>query len=91
MTIPIQIEQTNGTFTASVLGNQNIRAVAPSRDEVLAALRNELDRRINVGELTTLDVPSVGVTSFAGIFKDDPTLEEIVNEAYRRRDAEPYS
>ena len=90
MTFPIQIEQTNGTFTASVLGSQNIRAVARTRAEVIAALRNELDRRITVGEITTLDVPAVGVTSFAGIFKDDPTLAELRDEIYRQRDLEPY-
>ena len=90
MTFPIQIQQTNGTFTASVVGSHDIRAVARTRDEVLAALRQELDRRITVGEITTMDVPAVGVTSFAGIFKDDPTLAELRDEIYRRRDAEPY-
>ena len=36
----------------------------------------------------TLDIESVGITSLAGKYSDDPTLESICADAYRERDAE---
>jgi hypothetical protein len=90
MQFPVYIEQSNGTYTASVLGDTRIRAAASSRAAAVAALRHEIARHVEAGDLTLVDVPTTGVTTFAGIFADDPTLDEIVREAYRRRDAEPY-
>jgi hypothetical protein len=90
MNFPVQIEQTNGCFTASVLWTSHIRAIASTREEALSVLKTDLDLRVQIGELVNLDIPTVGVTTFAGVFKDDPTLDEIVAEAYRQRDAESY-
>lgn len=88
MTFTVRIEQSNGSYVASVAGDATLRAQGPTREAVLDRLRSELSRRIDRGEIVILDVPRTGVTTFAGIFKDDPTLDEIVAEAYRQRDAE---
>jgi len=90
MDFPIQIEQTNGSVTAFVLGNPHIRAVAPTRAEAVNALRTEIRKHLAAGDLSFVSVPSTGVSTFGGLFKDDPTLQEIIDEIYRRRDAEPY-
>ena len=59
-----------------------------TKDEALTALRANIDQRFAHGELLLLDVPYRAVTDFAGLFKDDPTLRDICEEAYRLRDAE---
>ena len=40
------------------------------------------------GELLSLGVEPIGVSSFAGKYRTDPTLGAICEDAYRRRDAE---
>ena len=88
MTFPILVTQSNGTFTASVLGSPEVSAAGPTKKEALTALRTTLDQRFTSGELVLLDVPYRAVTDFAGLFKDDPTLEEMVKDIYRERDAQ---
>ena len=90
MKFPVRIEQVNGHFSASLVGDPAVRVEAPSRESVLAAMKAELARCIDSGEIVLIDVPSTGVTDFVGILKDDPTLEEMVEEIYRQRDLEPY-
>jgi hypothetical protein len=88
MTFTVRLEQTDGSYVASVAGDASLRVQGSTREVALDRLRTELSRRIDRGEIVILDIPPTGVTSFAGIFKDDPTLDEIVDEAYRQRDAE---
>jgi hypothetical protein len=88
MTFPILVEPHNGRFHASVLGSPAMTADGATKEEALAALRANIHERFVKGELMLLDVPSRAVTDFAGLFKDDPTLDDIVQEAYRERDAE---
>ncbi|MBW3600895.1 MAG: hypothetical protein KY475_26965 [Planctomycetes bacterium] len=40
------------------------------------------------GEMVSLDVRSRGVAAVAGAGRDDPTLRDICDDAYRARDAE---
>jgi hypothetical protein len=63
-------------------------AAGATKEEALTALRTSIHQRLAAGELVLLDVPYRAVTDFAGIFKDDPTLEEMVKEIYRERDAQ---
>ncbi len=87
MTFPILVQPHNGRFQASVLGSPAIAADGATKEEALTALRTSLNQRFAKGELVLLDVPYRAVTDFAGLFKDDPTLDDIVKEAYRERDA----
>jgi len=89
MSLPVLIEQTGGQYCASVIGSPLLRSVRPSREAAIAALQEQLAQKIAAGELIDLDLPMLGVSGFAGVFKDDPTLREICTEIYRERDADP--
>ncbi|HJZ89489.1 MAG TPA: hypothetical protein VKE40_01365 [Gemmataceae bacterium] len=90
MQFPIQIEQSNGHYSAVLVGGPTIRVTAPSRAEVLVRMKNELVRRVQTGEIVWVDIPAPDPVEFVGILKDDPTLEDLREEIKRRRDADPY-
>ena len=89
MTCPIIVEPTNGQFAASLVGVPSARATAPTREMAIAALRAELDARIERGELLFIELAPAGVSTLAGSYSADPTLREICNRAYQERDDEP--
>jgi hypothetical protein len=88
MILAVHIEQTNGTFTASILGGAGVRAEGPNRDAAIASLRTEITRRIAAGEVVLMDLAPLPVTALAGIWADHPDLDEMVAEIYRQRDAD---
>jgi hypothetical protein len=90
MTFPVFVEPHEGWFAASVAGAPQVRGVAPTREEAIAALRRQLAERIAHGELEllSLEVAEAGVTGLAGRYADDPCLRDICAQAYRDRDAE---
>lgn len=88
MTFPILVQPHGGRYQASVLGSPAMTADGATKEEALNALRADINQRYAKGELILLDVPHRAVTDFAGVFKDDPTLDDIVREAYRERDAQ---
>jgi hypothetical protein len=88
MILAVHVDQTNGTFTASVLGDARLRADGPTREAAVASLREEMNRRLVAGEIVLMDLAPLPVTALAGIWADDPCLEEMVAEIYRQRDAE---
>jgi hypothetical protein len=90
MQFPIHVEQSNGHYSAVLMGGPAIRVTAPSRAEVLVRMKNELVRRVQTGEIVWVDIPAPDPVDFVGILKDDPTLEDLREEMKRRRDAEPY-
>ena len=75
-------------FAAALIGEPKIRAVGQTREAAVAALKSEVSQRVERGELIALDVEPLGITSLAGKYRDDPTLENICVEAYRERDDE---
>jgi hypothetical protein len=88
MTFPVIVEPENGQFAASLVGMPQVRVVKPTRAQAEAALKIELEQRIRAGELISLEVDGGGILAVAGKFRDDPTLHDICDEAYRARDAE---
>ncbi len=88
MTFSAVVSTTDNQFAAALVGEPQISAVASTRDAAVAALKEEVSRRVERGELIALDVEPLGVTSLAGKYRDDPTLAEICAAAYRERDAE---
>lgn len=88
MTFPVLVKGQNGHFTASLVGAPNLSVVDATRAQALAALKVEIQQRIEQGELVSLEVETVGVSELAGIFSEDPTLRDICEEAYKLRDAE---
>jgi hypothetical protein len=88
MTFPISVLPTNGEFEAALVGAPDVRAKAPTREEALAALETAIANRLEHGELVALEVRRRGLAGLFGRFRNDPTLREICENAYRERDAD---
>lgn len=89
MAFPIFVHQDDGHLVATLLGSPEVRVEAPTREEALAQMRATLEIRMSLGELVFLEVPTEGILAAAGKYRDDPSLQEICDEIYRQRDAEP--
>ena len=87
MSFPIFVEAVNGQYSASLIGAPNVRVVKPNRAEAIAELRSEIQQRVAIGELLSLEIEPVSVLSLAGKYGSDATLREICDEAYQLRDA----
>ena len=88
MTFPATVHQSNGQFEAALVGAPEVRATAASREEAIAALESTIAKRIEQGELVGLQIPRRGLSGLFGKYRDDPTLAEIRDAAYRERDAD---
>jgi hypothetical protein len=88
MTFPAIVHPSNGQFEATLVGAPDVRAIARTRDEALAALESVIAQRLDQGELVALEVRRRGLTGLFGKYRDDPTLREICDAAYRERDAD---
>jgi hypothetical protein len=88
MTFSVVVGAFENRFAATLLGEPEIRATGRTREAAIAALKAEIAQRVERGELITLDIDSVGITSLAGKYSGEPTLEGICADAYRDRDAE---
>ena len=88
MTFPVLIEPCGGQFAASLPGVPNVRVLGTTRSEAIDALKVEIEHRVALGELLTLDIETIGISSLAGKYEADPTLRTICDEAYQVRDAE---
>ena len=90
MSIPVFIHQDNGHFVATLVGAPEVRVTATTRDAALAEMQVAVQKHMSCGELVFLEVPAPkGIMAIAGMFRDDPTLDDIREEIYRERDAEP--
>lgn len=88
MTVTVLVEQTNGEFSASLVGSPDLLVVRPTRAEAISALQQELAVKVAAGELLDLDVQPAGISRLAGVFQDDSELPQICEDIYRQRDAE---
>ena len=88
MSFPIFVEAVDGQFAASLIGAPNVRVVKPNRAQAIAGLKAEIQQRVALGELLSLEIDAVSVSSLAGKYGSDPTLREICDEAYQLRDNE---
>jgi predicted RNase H-like HicB family nuclease len=88
MTFPVLVQPADGQFAATLVGAPDVRVTASTRAEALAALEAAIEQRLAHGELVMLEIGARGVSALAGKYRDDPTLREICEEAYRERDAE---
>jgi hypothetical protein len=86
MTVPVWVEQNNGTFTATVPGVPGVRSETASREKAIDDVRQQLCTGAARGQLVMVDIDFVGVSGLAGTYSDDPALQEICAEAYRLRD-----
>ena len=87
MTVPVWVEQQNGTFTASVPGVPQLRSTAGTKDEAVAALVATLTDCQTHGELVLVNL-SPAAPRPARRYSDEEleVLRELTAEAYRHRD-----
>ena len=80
MQIPVLIEPIAGNrYRASGGGPLPVIVEAPTREDALARLKEQLQARLRNGtELVSLELtqPENPWMEFAGMFKDDPLMEE---------------
>ncbi len=88
MTFPVLVKARAGQYAASLAGAPNVRVLEQTRSDAIAALKSEIQQRIERGELLSLEIEDEGVSSLAGKYSDDPTLGEICDRAYELRDAD---
>ena len=89
MTFPIVVEANDGQFAASLVGVPNVRVIGSTRTQAIDGLKKELEHRVALGELLSLDIETIGISTLAGKYKADSTLRTICEEVYRLRDTEP--
>ena len=88
MTFSAVVAQHNGQFSATLVGVPEVSVVGSSRSDAIASLEAEIRKRVEHGELVSLEVGSAGISSLAGKYADDASLQEICDDAYADRDAE---
>jgi hypothetical protein len=88
MTFPVLVHAASGQFEATLVGAPEVRATGATREGVLAALEAAIEKRLDQGELVALKIRRRGLAGLFGRFRDDPTLREICEEAYKERDAD---
>jgi hypothetical protein len=88
MTFPVTVHPCAGQFEATLVGAPEVSATAPTRLEALAALEAAIGKRLDQGELVLLEVRRKGLAGLFGKYRDDPTLQDICDEAYKERDAD---
>lgn len=88
MSFTIFVEAVNGQFEASLIGAPNVRVVKPNRAQAIAGLKAEIEQRVALGELLSVEIDAIGVSDLAGKYGSDPTLRDISDQAYQFRDAE---
>ena len=89
MTFAVIIHPNQGQFEAALVGAPDVCVTANTREEALAKLESAISKRLDQGELVMLEVRRRGLAGLFGKFRDDPTLSEICEEAYKERDADP--
>jgi hypothetical protein len=88
MTFPVIVHPSDGQFEAALVGAPDVRASASTREQALAALESAIAKRLDQGELVALEIRRGGLAGLFGKYRDDPTLREICETAYRERDAD---
>jgi hypothetical protein len=88
MNFPVLVQAFDGQFAASLVGAPSVRVVRDNRLEAISGLKAEIQHRVAIGELLSLEIDTVGISSLAGKYAGDPTLTWICDEAYKLRDVE---
>jgi hypothetical protein len=88
MTFPVMVHPSNGQFEAALVGAPDVRALASTREEALAALESAIATRLDQGELVALEIRRHGLAGLFGKYREDPTLRQICETAYKERDAD---
>lgn len=88
MTVPVWIEQSNGKFTATVIGAPQVTADGMTKVQAVAAVTAQLNSRITAGEVVLVDVPAPPSPARSYSPEDAEAMREMCAEVYRERDAQ---
>ncbi len=88
MSFSVWVETREGQFAASLAGVPGLVVVESTRTKAIASLREEIQHRVELGDLLSLEIKTTGVSSLAGKYSADPTLGDICDEAYQLRATE---
>ena len=88
MRLLVKVRPENGHYVARLEGEYRCQAEGITPRLATEKLQLEVQRMVDLGEVGFIDIapPPRAEQSSAGLFRDDPTLREIVEEAYRYRD-----
>ena len=87
MTFPILVSQSNGTFTASVLGAPQVSANGTTKEQAVSAITAVLRNRMTAGEVVLVNIPEP--FPFREVSPEDAAAwRELCEEIYRERDAQ---
>lgn len=89
MTFPILVTQSDGTFTASVLGSPAMSAAGATREQAVAAVTARFRTGVAAGEVVLMSVPvPPPLPSRRYTDEEVEVMREQVAEIYRERDAQ---
>jgi hypothetical protein len=87
MTVPVWVEQSNGKFTATVLGAPQVTADGATKEQAVAAVTAQLSARVTAGEVVLVNVPAP--LPFQNVSPEDSAAwRELCEEIYREREAQ---
>jgi hypothetical protein len=82
-------EEPEGQFTAELLGAPDIRATAATRKQAIEQVRALLQEHVDLGSIAAIEIPRRNpVMEFAGMWKDDPTFDDYLEEIRKFREEE---
>jgi hypothetical protein len=87
MTVPVWVEQSNGKFTASVLGSPQVKGEGKTREQAVAAVTAQLQSAVANGEVVLVSVPTP-VPARRYTEEEIEAMREMTAEIYRERDAQ---
>ncbi|AWM41695.1 hypothetical protein GobsT_72160 [Gemmata obscuriglobus] len=85
MTFPIFVTQSNGTFTASVLGDPRVASEGATKEQAVSAVTAQLQSRMTAGEVVLVTVPPPAPDESPDKAQ---AWRELCDEIYRERDAQ---
>jgi hypothetical protein len=87
MTVPVLVEQSNGKFTATVIGAPQVTAEGATKEQAVTAITAELSARMAAGEVVLVNVPApLPPRNYTP--EDVEAMREMCAEIYRERDAQ---
>ena len=88
MQYPVLVEQLNGHYVATAMTVPTIRVEAETEEAAVSGVRTQLGTQLRGRKIVYVDLEPTGLQDLFGKYRDDPTLMEICEEAYRLRDEE---
>ncbi len=87
MTVPVWVEQSDGKFTATVIGAPQVAADGATKEQAVAAVTAQLRNRMAAGEVVPVDVPAP-LPPRNYTTEEVEAMREMCAETYRERDAQ---